>query len=142
MVTKIQQLGQRPKIQSDDEGRAHYYQFQSLPVSDLVPIAKVDLALAVPNEVLLGSLRDGRLRVHSPIKVKFATEGKYIIAEAKELNEFGFGENPSAALTDLQRVIAELYFTLEEEQDNLGKDLQDVWADIQKKIHKHDNQGT
>ena len=144
MVTKIQELHKTLALQPDDEGVAHYPYFQQIPLSALVPIEYVnlDLAPAIPSEVLLGCLRDGRLHVHSPIKVKFATEGKHIIAEAVELNEFGFGENPSAALIDLQRAIAELYFTLEEEQDHLGKDLQNVWAEIQEKIRKHDDQGT
>lgn len=141
MVTKIQPLDKMPSAQPDDEGVAHYPHFQQIPLSTLVPIEDVNLDLApvIPSEVLLGYLRDGRLRVHSPIKVKFTTEGKHIIAEAVELNEFGFGENPSAALIDLQRAIAELYFTLEEEQDHLGKDLQNVWAEIQEKIRKHDD---
>lgn len=92
--------------------------------------------IEVPDQILLGSLRDGRLKVHSPIKVRFATEGKHTIAEAAELDEFGFGENISEALADLQRTIAELYFTLEKEQKRLGKDLKGVWATLQKKIHK------
>jgi len=132
MVTKIVHLRQQTDPLPSHEGESF------LPL-EYVP---VDLESVVPSETLLGSLRDGRLRVHSPIKVKFATEGKHIIAEAVELNEFGFGENPSAALIDLQRAIAELYFTLEEEQDHLGKDLQNVWAEIQEKIRKHDDQGT
>ena len=90
----------------------------------------------VPEQILLGSLRDGRLRVYSPIKIRFTSEGKHTIAEAVELNEFGFGENQSEALADLQRAIAELYFTLEKEQDHLGTDLQGVWAILQEKIHK------
>lgn len=132
MVTPIDQLRQQTDVPLDYEG------------GSLLPLEYVDIDLqsAVPSEALLGSLRDGRLRVHSPIKVRFATEGKHIIAEAVELNEFGFGENPSAALIDLQRAIAELYLTLEEEHDHLGKDLQNVWAEIQEKIRKHDDQGT
>jgi hypothetical protein len=86
--------------------------------------------------ILLGSLRDGRLRVHSPIKIKFTKEDKHVIAEVVEINEFGFGENPSEAIADLQRTIAELYFTLEKEQDRLGTDLRRVWAVLQEKIHK------
>lgn len=132
MVTEIVQLRQQPDMLLSHEGESF------LPLEYVV----VDLAPAIPSEVLLGSLRDGRLRVYSPIKVRFTTEGKHIIAEAVELNEFGFGENPSVALIDLQRTIAELYFTLEEEQDHLGKDLQNVWAEIQEKIRKHDDQGT
>ena len=103
-----------------------------------VPIEYSDTELtpAIPSELLLGSMRDGRLRVYSPLKVKLTSEGKHIIAEAIELNEFGFGENPSEALADLQHTIAELYFTLEEEQKRLGTDLQRVWNILQDKIHK------
>ena len=127
MVTEIKQYP--PAKQPDSEVEAYRAE---------VPIEYVDadLALAVPSEALLGSLRDGRLRVRSPLKVRFTTEGKHIITEAVELNEFGFGENLSEAIADLQRTIAELYFTLEKEQDRLGKDLQNVWAILQEKIHK------
>lgn len=127
MVTEIIQCP--PTTQPDNEVEAY---------SADIPIEYVDtdLAPAIPSEALLGSLRDGRLRVHSPIKIKFTMEDKHIIAEAVELNEFGFGENPSEAIADLQRAIAELYLTLEEEQNRLGRDLQGVWAILQKKIHK------
>ena len=125
MVTQIKQLP--PTKQPDNEA-----------YSAGIPIEYVgsDLELAIPDEVLLGSLRNGRLKVHSPIRVRFATEGKHTIAEAVEINEFGFGENISEAIADLQRTIAELYSTLEKEQERLGKDLQSVWATLQKKIHE------
>jgi hypothetical protein len=127
MVTEVKQYP--PATQPDSEVGAY---------SAKVPIEYVDAVLvqAIPNEALLGSLRDGRLRVRSPIKVRFATEGEHTIAEAVELNEFGFGENPSEALADLQRAIAELYLTLEREQARLGTDLQSVWAILQEKIRK------
>ena len=136
MVIEIRPLGS-PAIQPDNDAGAHDILFQEI-VPGIVPIEYVgeDLALAIPGEALLGSLRDGRLRVHSPIKVKFTKEGEHIIAEAVELDEFGFGENTSEALIDLQRVIAELYLTLEKEQNRLGKDLQGVWTILQEKIHK------
>jgi hypothetical protein len=90
----------------------------------------------IPEEMLLGSLRDGRLRVISPLKVKISHEGKHAIAEAVELDEFGFGANVSEAIVDLQRTIAELYFTLEKEQKRLGVDLQRIWGVLQEKILK------
>ena len=126
MVTPIVQLRQQPDVLLDYEG------------GSLLPLeyVRIDLPSAVPSEALLGSLRDGRLRVHSPMKVRFATEGKHNIAEAVEFNEFGFGENTSEALIDLQRAIAELYLTLEKEQNRLGTDLQGVWTILQEKIHK------
>jgi hypothetical protein len=90
----------------------------------------------VTKEILLGTLRDGRLKIFMPIKVKFTYENEQAIAEAEDINEFGFGKNQSEALADLQRAISELYFTLEKEQDKLGVDLQKVWDVLQKKILK------
>ncbi|MBI2907918.1 MAG: hypothetical protein HYX92_09710 [Chloroflexi bacterium] len=73
-----------------------------------------------------GSLRDGRLRAQAPVSVRFTTENEYVIAEAPELNESGFGKNWSAAMADLQRPIAERYLTLEQERARLGPDLLSV----------------
>ncbi|MDP2952816.1 MAG: hypothetical protein Q8O76_05830 [Chloroflexota bacterium] len=147
MVTRIEQFESPPAEQRDDEPVVHHPGFEAiLKLTGLVPteyLQTASLGPPVPSELLLGSLRDGRLRVCSPITVKLMTEGEHIIAEAAELNEFGFGKNPSEALIDLQRAIAELYFTLEREQRHLGPDLQGVWATLQQKILKrHDHQGT
>lgn len=90
----------------------------------------------VSDEILLGSLRDGRLRVIAPIKVKLTTEGEYFVAESKEFNEFGYGENFSETIVNLQNTIAELYLTLEESQDSLGFDLQRVWKKLNRKIKR------
>jgi len=138
MVTEtIRSLGS-PGIQSDNFAVAHDVLFQEIGLDAIVPVEYVgaDLIPEITGKVLLGSLRDGRLRVFSPIKVRFIVEGNHVIAEATELNEFGFGANPSEALVDLQRAISELYFTLEQEQKRLGVDLQKVWGTLQKKILK------
>lgn len=137
MVTKIQQIAQPPARQPDDV-EASDQESRGIPLSGLMPpdYAAMDWPPAIPHEVLLGFVRDGRLRVQSPITVKLTQEGQNIIAEAVEFNEFGFGENPSEALIDLQHAIAELYFTLDKEYDRLGSDLQRVWAKLQKKIRK------
>jgi len=136
MVTEIKPWGS-PTIQLDNDVGAHDILFREIALGSVVPIEYVGIIEpAVPSEALLGSLRDGRLKVRSPIKVRFATEGKHIIAEALELSEFGFGENISEAIADLQRTIAELYLTLEKEQDSLGTDLQGVWSILQEKIYK------
>ena len=137
MVTKIQQIAQPPARQPNYV-EAVNQEFRDILLRGLVPLdyGATDWPPAVPREVLLGSVRDGRLRVQSPIRVKLTQEGQNIIAKAVEFNEFGFGENPSEALVDLQHAIAELYFTLDKEYDRLGSDLQRVWAKLQKKIHK------
>jgi len=120
---------QPPATLLDDEGD----QYLKIELLGHMPVPS---SIETPDQIQLGSLRDGRLKVHSPIIVKFSGEVEHVIAEAAEFNEFGFGKNTSDALIDLQRAIAELYFTLDDEQDHLGKDLQNVWSIIQEKVHK------
>ncbi len=92
----------------------------------------------LPREFACGSLRDGRLRVVEPIKAVWREEDEGIVVEAAELNEFGFGDNLSEAMADLQAAIAELYFTLEREQHGLGPDLAAVWATLARKLRRAD----
>lgn len=95
----------------------------------------------LPDHIFLGTLRDGRLRVQSPITVKITKENQHVIAEATELDEFGFGANLPEALRNLQRAIIELYLTLEEGKDRLSPDLQRVWATLQTKLLRQSYQG-
>ena len=130
-ATKIEQMSEAPAVQSP-ETVSFDEKFRKLSIARTW--AKLDEPVPASGQVLLGSLRDGRLRVYSPIRVKFTHEGQHVIAEAVELNEFGFGRNVSEAITDLQHAIVELYFTLEKEQDRLGRDLENVWSELQKLI--------
>jgi len=132
MVTQITHLDQEPTSRPGDEVVAIYKEFCELPSIEILEAESP----AIPSEILLGSVRDGRLRVTSPIKVRFTSEDPHIIAEAVDFDEFGFGENYSEALVDLQHTIAELFFTLEEEQGHLGHDLQNVWASLQGHIRE------
>ena len=90
------------------------------------------------DKFALGSLRDGRLRVVEPIEVAQMIERDKYVVEAPELNEFGFGDNLSEAIGDLQAAIAELYLTLEAEQDRLGPDLASVWGELSQKVRRAD----
>ena len=130
-ATKIEQMSEARAVQSP-ETVSFDEKFRKLSIARAW--AKLDEPVPASGQVLLGSVRDGRLRVYSPIRVKFTHEGQHVIAEAVELNEFGFGRNVSEAITDLQHAIVELYFTLEKEQDRLGRDLQNVWSKLQKLI--------
>ena len=127
----IDKLDKSPLAPLADMGGSVPSPFTPSPVS--LPITPAPL---VPTKILLGALLDGRLGVHSPITVKFTSEEPNIIAEAVDFNEFGFGQNHSEALADLQHAIAELYFTLEESNDQLGADLQAVWENLQQKIDR------
>ena len=90
--------------------------------------------LTLPARIKLESLADDRLRVKEPIEVViFETEG-FILAEAVGFNEFGQGDNPAEAVAELQYALADLYFSLEEDQHRLGKWLQEVWAGLQTKM--------
>ena len=89
-----------------------------------------------PETFTLDSLRDGRLRVVEPFEVVPMLEGGKHVVEAPELNEFGFGDDLSEALSDLQAAIAELYFTLETDREQLGPDLTSVWVVLSKKARR------
>ena len=92
----------------------------------------------MPERFALGSLRDGRLRVVESIEVAQMMEGGKYVVEATDLNEFGFGDNLSEAVADLQAAIAELYLTLEADQRQLGPDLAAVWGILSRKARKAD----
>ena len=93
-------------------------------------------AAGLPATVMLESLGAAELRVKSPIEVTvFATEG-FILAEAVGFNEFGEGDSPEEAVADLQEALADLYFSLEGEQHNLGPWLQGVWQVLQNKVER------
>jgi hypothetical protein len=94
----------------------------------------VSLHSSLPDAILLGALRDRRLRVNSPLTVSVHHEADHLILEALEINEFGFGRNLSDAIVDLQHAIAELYMNLEATQDRLGPDLLVTWGALQKMV--------
>ncbi|HSF30432.1 MAG TPA: hypothetical protein VLK82_08185 [Candidatus Tectomicrobia bacterium] len=139
MTTQVQRFEPRIAEQQDDELVAHHRQFTQMQLRYLIPADYAGGLMptaAVPDQVLLGSLHDGRLRVQAAIPDKLTTEREHLIAGAVEFEEFGFGRTLSEALVDLQRAIAELYFAFEQEQQRLGPDLQHVWGQLQQKIVK------
>lgn len=87
-----------------------------------------------PEVNQLGSLRDHRLRVVEPFVIAFRSEDSQMVAEAPEIDEFGFGQSPAEALEDLQHAIVELYLSLDRDQSRLGIDLERVWAVLCRKI--------
>jgi len=136
-VIEITQLPGQSSRSFDNEAVTSERRFLEIPIASLISpedALLIRVSPVLPDHILLGSLRDGRLRVQSPITVKLTKEDQHVIAEATELDEFGFGTNLSEALRDLQRAIVELYFTLEAEQDRLGPDLQKIRATLQRKL--------
>ena len=96
----------------------------------------LSLPLTLPARIKLESLADDRLRVKAAIEVViFETEG-LVVAEAEELYECGDGADQGEAIADLQYALADLYFTLEAEQGNLGQGFRQVWQILQTKVER------
>jgi len=92
------------------------------------------IGLPLPETMLLGALRDPRLRLLAPLTISLERENDYIVAYCEELEEFGFGTHLTEAIEDLQVAIAEVYLTLKEEKDRLGSDLSALLDTYYKKI--------
>jgi hypothetical protein len=88
----------------------------------------------IPETMLLGALRDPRLRLAAPLTITFERENNDIVAYCEELEEFGFGAHLTEAIEDLQATIAELYFTLKQENDRLGSNLRRIWHSLRQKV--------
>ncbi|HLF80073.1 MAG TPA: hypothetical protein VJB57_21545 [Dehalococcoidia bacterium] len=104
---------------------------------ELNPLAIDDLVPAgwePPAEILLATLGDARLRVIEPIRVALEAENEDFIAEATEFNEFGFGSTRADAIRDLQRAVAELYFSLVVDEARLGSELSMTLQALRQKL--------
>ena len=88
----------------------------------------------LPSIMLLGALRNPRLRLIEPLTITFERENNDIVAYCEELEEFGFGKHLTEAIEDLQAAIAELYFTLKQENNRLGSNLKRIWRSLRQKI--------
>lgn len=130
----LERFSEPALAEQDGELMAEQGSFQKIP-GIAIPYENVAaLYLVSPSVIQLGCLRDGRLRVREPLEVTITEEDGQIVAEAEELNEFGYGNNLTEAVIDLQHAVSELYFSLEEEQKRLGQRLQAVWDKLRAKI--------
>lgn len=82
----------------------------------------------------IASLLDDRLRLRSPVDLELEQEGGFHIAKCQEFEEFGYGKSPMEAVDDLRLTLAELYWTLKEEQAQLGPSLRDLWQRLNEKV--------
>lgn len=117
-----------------DEGKSEDEPLEGLPPFELPTVQTRIIAPALPESMLLGALRDPRLRLLAPLTISLERENEDIVAYCEELEEFGFGTHLTEAIEDLQVTIAELYFTLKEENDRLGSNLIRIWDSLHQKI--------
>jgi hypothetical protein len=124
--------------QVEEQNRALASSREFLVLEDAVVEAMESLFVEslVPSEMLIGHLLDPRLRVSEGFLVRLTLDADQVVAEAPAFNEFGFGQDYREALRDLQRAIAQLYFSLEEMSTTLGPDLQAVRQALQKHVRR------
>ena len=122
------------KIKPLDEGISEDEPLEGLLPFVLPTMPTKIIGPALPETILLGALRDPRLRLIAPLIITFECENDDIVAYCEELEEFGFGTHLTEAIEDLQVTIAELYFTLKEENDRLGSNLIRIWDSLHQKI--------
>jgi len=117
-----------------DEGRSEDEPLEGLLPFELPTAETGIMSPALPKTMLLGALRDARLRLLEPLTITFEHEDNNIVAYCEELEEFGFGTHLTEAIADLQAAIGELYFTLKEENDRLASNLRRLWDNLCQKI--------
>jgi len=121
-------------IEPLDEGKSEDEPLEGLPPFELPTAQTWIIGPALPETMLLGALRDPRLRLLAPLTISLERENDDIVAYCEELEEFGFGTHLTEAIEDLQVTIAELYFTLKEENDRLSSNLIRIWDSLRQKI--------
>lgn len=105
------------------------------------PWTEPPAAAPQPDTLLLGCLRDPRLRVRKAIPVHLGTESGQVIAAAAGLNEYGAGADQPEAVVELQHAIAGLYYSLEADKDRLGPGLARTWTILQEHIRPRSKAG-
>ena len=90
----------------------------------------------LPEVIMIGNLLDDRLRLLAPLEIHWEKEGEHYIASCEEFDQFGYGDDPLQAVDDLRQSLAELYWTLKNSQDSLGKGLARRWAHLEEVIQE------
>ena len=124
----------KERIERLDEGKSEDEPLEGLLPFELPTVPTEFIGPALPGIMRLGALRDPRLRLVVPLTITFESENDDIVAYCEEFEEFGFGTHLTEAIEDLQATIAELYFTLKEENDRLGSSLKRIWDSLHQKI--------
>ena len=93
-------------------------------------------AIALQDQATIHSLLDPRLKLKRPIAIALERENEFYIASCNEFEEFGYGYDPTQAIDDLRQTLAELYWTLKEDQDRLSPHLARLWNRLQRVIEE------
>jgi hypothetical protein len=131
MVDNGVQLLERPAIAVGDVNETAE-PMQHVSQSMLVSEEEIHL----PLDFGLGTLGDGRFRVLRPLRVQISTENEDYIANASDIDEFGYGSSRAEAIRDLQRTIVALYLSLEADEERLGPDLRRILQALRERVQR------
>lgn len=101
-------------------------------ISTIEAMVKVQKKLVAfrPRTINFGIITDPRLRVIKPMPVHLSKKSGSVVAHFNEVEEFGCGTGMSAALDDLSKSLAELYFRFKADEDRLGPDMKRLWGKL------------
>ena len=86
------------------------------------------------RSVLIADLGDARLVLKAPIPVHLEDAGSEVLGYSYDLDEFEVADDEWSVIQKMRSAIARVYFTLKEEQGNLGPLMQQHWAFLQKVV--------
>lgn len=78
------------------------------------------VSLPERKTVFVQDLGDARLVLREPLAVSIEQWPNAVTADSYDTGEFAFADDELAAIDELKALIADLYFLLKEEQNNLG----------------------
>lgn len=63
----------------------------------------------------------------APVYVTVEEQDDVVVISNADMNIFGYGDTEAEALQDFREVVAETYYNLKAEQDNLSTHLATIW---------------
>lgn len=91
---------------------------------------------ATPAEILLGTLGRPFLRPRVPLRLQVEREADQIVVVHHELNLFGYGSHLTAAITDFQDSLVELYLALKDDRERLAPALLETWGRLSELVEE------
>jgi hypothetical protein len=145
---ELRKLGHGASISKED---SKWDDIKGLKIQEPIPFAPVNNknattgkfrevtgVSAIPDNLVIQTLIDDRIRLHDPLTLKIEKEGSFFVAKPIEVlqTSFGYGDDPFSAVDDFRETLSELYFTLIQEQQErelepeLARELQELNAII------------
>ena len=92
------------------------------------------LETAQHNTRIVQDLRHPRLMLLAPIYVTVEEQDNVVVVSNADVDIFGYGDTEAEALQDFRGIVAETYYDLQPERDELSPHLADVWQHLQRGV--------